>query len=108
MFCSKCGSKTEEGSNFCIKCGTMVGGSPVQQDTADNSIGQGNQPLINKKLDKDITFYVSLAIAWPNILVILLLIFFTYRSFFLVPICFASISLIVISKTILQKFFGIK
>jgi uncharacterized membrane protein YvbJ len=104
MFCSKCGLKTEEGANFCIKCGTMVGGSPMQQDTA----GQVNQSLINKKLGKEIMIYVSLAIAWPSILVILLLMFFPYRSFFLVPMCFANVALTIIAKTKLQKFFGIK
>jgi hypothetical protein len=29
MFCSKCGEKIEEGTKFCIKCGTHVNASPV-------------------------------------------------------------------------------
>ncbi|ADU31992.1 zinc ribbon domain-containing protein [Evansella cellulosilytica] len=32
MFCSSCGSKVREGSNFCVKCGAKVK-SPIQENT---------------------------------------------------------------------------
>jgi uncharacterized membrane protein YvbJ len=34
MFCSKCGSKLQEGTSFCTSCGTQVNqssGAPIQQ-----------------------------------------------------------------------------
>jgi len=33
MFCTKCGSKLEEGTRFCVKCGTAVAITPVPNTT---------------------------------------------------------------------------
>lgn len=36
MFCTKCGSKIEEGSKFCINCGTLVENNNVNIDANNN------------------------------------------------------------------------
>lgn len=47
MFCSKCGSRINEGSNFCNNCGDKTGTiiEAQTEDTSNNNLGNSDIPL---------------------------------------------------------------